>query len=104
MFWFYLSVGGNVALVVIIFSLFRSFHNVFNESLQKQFELKKQIILQERMLIAEKMRTATAIAAPTPQPFDSKTMSLISLAVNNPNENEARSAAMQVCKRLKKTL
>lgn len=36
--------------------------------------------------------------------LDVKTTSLLHLALNNTNENEARAAALQVCKRIKKTL
>lgn len=43
-------------------------------------------------------------AKPTPPTFDSKTSSLIRLAVSNPNENEARSAAVQACNRIHKQL
>jgi hypothetical protein len=39
-----------------------------------------------------------------PPTFDTKTSSLIRLAVSNSNENEARSAAVQACQRIHKQI
>jgi len=39
-----------------------------------------------------------------PAQFDQQTVSLIKLAVGNTNENEARTAAVQVCKRIYKQI
>lgn len=49
------------------------------------------------------MRVLDKAKPPTPK-LDQQTTSLIKLAVGNSNENEARSAAMQACKRLSKQI
>jgi hypothetical protein len=56
-------------------------------------------------LAAELMKESTSLLSKKPaHSFDQRTVSLIRLAARSSNENEARAAAVQACKRIDKTL
>jgi len=102
--WLYLSAVFNLVLAIVSLLLFRGVKNLFVRHVKEELRLKEIIIIREQQLMGEKMKVITSMAASSKPILDTKTKSLLDLALNNPNENEARSAAMQVCKRIKKTL
>jgi fucose 4-O-acetylase-like acetyltransferase len=99
--WLSLSVAFNVIMVVAVVVIIKAMGDTIIKFELEKLKLLDKLVLAERQLMAEQMRRVTTVSKPS---IDSKTMSLLVLAVSNTNENEARSAAMQVCKRLKKKL
>lgn len=99
--WLSLSITFNVVMIFAIVFIIKTMGSTIIDFELEKMKLIDTLIIRERQLMAEKMARITTTSKPA---IDTKTMSLLVLAVNNPNENEARSAAMQVCKRLKKTL
>jgi hypothetical protein len=77
-------------------SIRREAENVRLTVRNRELQMAGEVALQALSLLQKK--------APPPAQFDQQTTSLIRLAISNPNENEARSAAVQACKRLYKQL
>jgi hypothetical protein len=102
--WLTISIAINVVLTLIVIAAIKWNIEFLSSSVKEELRLKEVVIIREQQLFAEKMRNLTTKTLIKPASLDETTSKLLALALNNTNENEARSAALQVCKRIKKSL
>lgn len=98
-----LGIGGAVLCITFFWAWKATTHAM--EVVVENERLKRRVQdLQLAGAMAMDVLKALEKAKPAPAQFDQQTTSLIKLAVVNSNENEARTAAVQVCKRLYKQI
>lgn len=96
--WFILSLIGNGVLSIIIYIGWEALTNVIgmHNKLQRNYD-------NVRYELARKS-TFTQTTSVVKQSFDAKTIALIKLSVGNNNQDEARNAAVEACKRIHKVI
>lgn len=98
-----LGIGGAILFMTFIWAWKATTHAM--EVVVENERLKRRVQdLQLAGTMAMDVLKALEKAKPAPAQFDQQTISLIKLAVGNTNENEARTAAVQVCKRIYKQI
>lgn len=96
--WLVASAALNLVLIVVASLFFKAIKNIALENLR----LRDRLIATERKLIAENLLRTTMQVPKEPEAFDSRTNDLLKLAVRSNNEHEARTAALQACRRIYK--
>lgn len=90
-----------IILAVLLMSLVVWFTKISDAYSSEKLDLKIKLIRKETDLLQISNYALELInRSKTQIQFDTKTTKLIELAVNNKNENEARNAAMTVCRRI----